>query len=356
MPTWAQILLAILGGGAAFLLLSVFLIRRFLKKIMAGLAGLGSAAPVRIKAVPMNQTWNRGDEVQRVRQFFESREFRWAGDYALEPMAGTYACVMVDDNGYGAVVYDHPQAGVWCDVVVQYQGRGGLTVSNAKEGGKLASPPFSHKFYLPGGTPDEVWALFAEKSQAVPIGGRLDLTPENIIAVFEQAYADEMDWRNAQGGPTEEEVRRVAQDSHPKASQDEVSQTVLIQQSMASAGLLEGLRDRFRQTMTESDHLRYRLDDLCFVHDRLSSEDLLGFVTGCISDDEWEVTSLPDVCRDLSPLAAFEKLQEVLPEQVRFEKVGELDFPLTTHVYRPPAGRIPIETLPHRRRPEEEEG
>jgi hypothetical protein len=64
---------------------------------------------------------------------------------------------------------------------------------------------------------------------------------------------------------------------------------------------------------------------------------------------------LPDACRDLPPLEAFQRLQTLLPDLVQFEKVGSLDFPLPTDVYRPPNGRIPIDIFPHRRRPDDDQ-
>lgn len=359
MPTWVLFLGAALGGGVLFLLVAAWLIRHFLRKFLAGLAGLSdSAPPVRVKAIPQpgGAPWTKPKQIQQAREFFETVGFRWVEDVEVQPIAGAYASLLVNPEGVAAVLYEHPQAGFWADLVVKWEDRGGWTVSSAPQGGELRSPPFSQKIMEKGATPARLWALFEEKRSQMPQQKRLPLTAENIKQQFEQAYADETDWRNAQGGPSEEEVRRVASNSQPNASDEQIQSTVMIQKAMANAGLLEGLQDRFRQRMTADDHLRYRLEDLLFVHDRLSHEDLQEFVERCVDDEEWEIMSLPPACQEVPPLQAFARLQEALPEPVRFEKVGELDFPLTTHIYRPPSGRIPIETFPHRRREKNDDG
>ena len=358
MPTWVLVLGAALGGGVLFLLLAVGLIRRFLRKFLAGLAGLSSSAPpVRVKAVPQpgGAPWTKPKQIQQAREFFESVGFRWVEDVEIQPIDGAYASLLVNPEGVAAVLYEHPQAGFWADLVVQWEGRGGWTVSSAPQGGELRSPPFSQKIMEKGATPARLWALFEKKRSELPQQKRLRLTAENIKQRFEQAYADETDWRNAQGGPSEEEVRRIASESEQNASDEQIQSTVMIQKAMATAALLEGLHDRFRHHMTAEDHMRYRLEDLVFVHDRLTHEELQQFVESCVEDKEWEIMSLPPACQERPPLKAFATLQDILPEPVRFEKVGELDFPLTTHIYRPPSGRIPIEIFPHRRRSEDQE-
>jgi hypothetical protein len=355
MPTWVIVLCAALGGGLTVLLIAYLALRYFLRKFLTGLAAAG--APVRIQVVPKTdeQPWKNGKAVAEARRFFEGRDFQWVGDFALQPMLGAYASMLVNPDGVAAVVYDHAAVGMWVDVVLIYRERGGLTVSSVPLGGKLESPPFSHKHYLPKGTPQQVLELFQDKAQRVSQHERLPLTRDNIIKRFETAYADEMDWRNAQGGPSVEEIRSVTAESHPRAKDEEIQQTAALQATMANAALLEGLQDRFGQSMTADQHLRFRLEDLVFVHSRLTFEELQGYVESYVEDDEYEVMALPDACRGLAPLEAFAKLQTLLPEVVRFEKVGSLDFPLPTDVYRPPSGHIPIDIFPHRRRPDDEQ-
>jgi hypothetical protein len=167
-----------------------------------------ASTPVRIKTVPKptDKRWNNPEAVARAREFFEEQRFDWVGDVALEPMEDVFASLLVDRDGFAAVVYDHPKVGVWVDVVARYHERGGLTASNASQGGHLESPPFSQKFFVSAGTPEQVWATFQDRVRAVPAEVRQPLTRENIVRSFETAYADEIDWRNAQGGPTEDEV------------------------------------------------------------------------------------------------------------------------------------------------------
>lgn len=353
--------MAAVGGGALLLVILVFalkvMIKRFFSKLMA--AAAAGAIPVRVKTVPKrpDQPWNDEQAVNALRHSFEKEwSFQYVGDMALEPMDGVYCSMLVHPQGFAAVVYDHKQAGVWADLVLSHGERGGLTVSNAGTGGMLKSPPFSEKLYLPGAGAADLWTAFLDRAGAIPAERRRQLNRENIARYFEESYADEMDWRNAQGGPTLDEVREVARKT-PDAEQTEenIQSTYEIQQAMAKANLMEGLQERIKAGMSPEEKMRFRVEDLVIVHDRLSDEDLVEYVSSSVEDEEFEVTALPDACRDLPPLQAFEKLQELLPELVRFERVATLDFPLPTHAYRPPNGRIPIELFPHKHRPADDD-
>lgn len=351
MPQWMLFVISALVGGLLLLILLAWLAKRILLGVLRGLTGAGNTTPVRIKAIPKppDQPWRQAEAVQKARAFFESKQFEWVADFELTPMDDVYASVLVDRDGYGVVVYDHPQAGTWVDVIAQYSERGGLCVSSVPSGGALDPPPFSHKYYLKGGRPEQLWTVFQEKVKAVPSSARMRLTPENVVAEFENAYADEIDWRNAQGGASADEVRRVDKDrpipeDRPLADDQQVQAAVSVIRRQADAALLEGLRHRFRaqSRANETD------ETLVFVHEKLDESSLAEFITPHLNDEALEATGMPEACRNLSALEAFAKLQTLLPEPARFRRVGELDFPLATHVYARPAGQVPANLFPHR--------
>lgn len=361
MPSWVSFVVSTLVGGIVCIVFLVWLIKRNLSRLLGaltGLAGGGTTSPVRIKAQPRrpDQPWRNPAAVEKARAFFESKQFEWVADLDLTPMKDVYAAILVDRDGYGAVVYEHPLVGVWVDIVAHYAGRGGMTVSSVPTGGTLDSPPFSHKHYLKGGRPEQLWTMFQEKVRMVPSSERLRLTAENVVAAFERAYADEMDWRNAQGGASADEVRRVdanriIPEKRPLADDRQVETAVRMLRLQANADLLEGLRDRFRE-QTGAEEVD---ETLTFVHDNLSESALAELITEHVGDDSLKVTGLPQSCRDLAPLEAFARLQTLLPESGRFEKIGELDFPLLTHVYAAPQGPVPVDIFPHRRLSDEDD-
>jgi hypothetical protein len=107
-----------------------------------------------------------------------------------------------------AVVYSHPAAGVWVDVTCAYQEGGRLTVTNTGKAGNLDLPDGWTTTSFPGATAEQLWGRFCLERRPVPC---LPATPEGFVDRFVSAYAQEMAWRNNRGGPTAEEIRRVAQ-------------------------------------------------------------------------------------------------------------------------------------------------
>ena len=248
------------------------------------------------------------------------------------------ASLLIHPQGYGGVICEHPQVGLFVDLLACRQERGGLCVSSTTLAEDLETPPFWEKHYRPGASVGELWSLFQQQLQSFPSESLLPLSADNFVSRFEASYADETDWRNARGGPTEEEVRRIAQRNVKNASDEDIANTLEQQRAMAKAGLAEGLRERFRALVTPEQKLRFRVEDLVIIHDQLDHADLVEIVSDNVEDEEWEVTALPDA-----------SLQTLLPEPVRFEKVATLDFPLPTDAYKPPAGTLPLELFPHKK-------
>lgn len=351
---WEQTLLIVLGAGLLSLIALALAFKFFFRHLLKKLAeAYPQGQPTRIKVVPKTeeQTWSRESEVRKLCQDFEQIGFRGLGDMAFTPLDGILGVLMVHPNGYGAVVYDHPQMGVWADVIASHQERGGLIVTSVPLGPQLTVPPFSEKYYQPGATAAELWALFQEKLPGFPADKLFPLTRDTMIRRCESAYADETDWRNAQGGPSEQQVRSIAQQNpnHRKLSDEQVAQATELQRAFARSGLAQGLRQRLRDGMTSEEKLQFRSDELVIIHDQLTQDELLETLQAHIDDEEWEITDLPQACRNLPPRQAWQALQDLLPEVVRFEKVAELDFPLPTDAYKPPSGTIPIELFPHKR-------
>lgn len=301
--------------------------------------------PIRLLAVPTRPGvgWYHPAEVKQAREFFEEQDFSWVENVEIKPHKNLRACLLVDGDGVGAVIYDHLREGVWVDLMVQYTTRGGFMVSSASWAAETEQPPFSQKHFLPGKPVAKLWAFFQENIN-VPESHWLELSADNILWELERAYADEMDWRNARLATEGSEEIVVADSGAPQP----MPGTVGIQKALANVGLLKGLRERFRESMPAEEALGYRIDDLVIMHRRVTVDELLDNISDHIDDPECEILGLPDVCVGKTPIEAFEALQELLAPESRFEKVGSLDFPLPADFYRPPAVKIPVALFPHR--------
>lgn len=99
-------------------------------------------------------------------------------------------------DGYLAVVYEHAQAGVWCNLVAVYDRGGSLTLSNARQGRELEQMPGHEKHLLRGASIAKLFKGLGRNLRDEPL---LRIVPGNFVQVFEEAYAKEIAWRQSAG-------------------------------------------------------------------------------------------------------------------------------------------------------------
>lgn len=348
MPSWSAIALSVSAGFVLCLLLIVVGLRFFLKRLLKGLLAVATASPVRITPQSLGESpiWKKPREVKEARDFFEARGFRVVEHFQIEEFDGLICCGLLSSDGVAAVLYDHSQLGFWIDLVELRGERGGLTVSSQELAGKLKEAPFTEKCVLPGASSEALWEVFSEKRLSSTAADFRPIEASTYLREFERSYADEMDWRNAQGGPSRDEVRRVLEAGGNSPSEKEIDEAWDIQSTQARFGLAEGLSRRSEEMgLVEASHS----SALVFVHDQLREEDLFLQLIQTVEDDEYEPTGFIGEKQGLTPREAFEVFQQSLPENLRFRAVGKLDFPLETDVYLPPQGGLPVEVFPHRK-------
>lgn len=129
------------------------------------------------------------------------------GTYRIDPLNVIATAFANPEEHICAVVYHHPMVGCFVDVVCKSASGLSFTATNAPAGNALDHREGQEKHY------DKtlaIPALFELAKSKKPESPYDDWTAENFKAKFEQAYADDMDWRARRGGVTKEEVRRQA--------------------------------------------------------------------------------------------------------------------------------------------------
>ncbi len=164
--------------------------------------------PLRIQLVPVEDR-AKGRFADSHRRELESLGFTPIGIYDIREMKGvTLAAFVNPAQGACAVVYRHPIAGVFCDMVcATVEDDRGLTVTNAPLGANLDHMPGRDKIYVAQG---KVHRLYDELLAKRPRGTYRHIDRSNFMRIFESEYAREMEWRKNRGGPTVDEVRREA--------------------------------------------------------------------------------------------------------------------------------------------------
>ena len=198
-------------------LVGFWLLRKLLGfLIVRGLSGvvgraIGSAAlakqPDTIHLKPESECWSDIDAASNLIAPFYELGFESAGIHRIPELSGVVVELFAkpSDRLYG-VVYEHPHAGHWFDVVCRFEDETSATYTTAPPTG-LDPRPGHPVVNAPGARAQAL----VERARAESQGKRAKpATRENVVADFEQAYADSIAWRKGRG-ISAQEVGRVAQ-------------------------------------------------------------------------------------------------------------------------------------------------
>jgi len=207
----------ILGGLFILLILFVVVVVWVIKnKLQRALKAISSVAktPAQIHLTKLeNIAWKRAAEAKATIEPLQKLGFTPVGNFAITEMAGVQlmAFTHAGHNAY-AVVYEHPQAGVWAEIYSRYidgQPLKGCTYSNVHHPGsnQIDTQPNRKSVKVPNLDVDALFTRFINERSAYELE---PVQPDQFAVLFEKAYADEMEWRKNRGGTSEEEIRRVA--------------------------------------------------------------------------------------------------------------------------------------------------
>ena len=155
-----------------------------------------------------HSNWPEKKKIKELTETFQKYGFDLAGHYECPEMPGLkIAGFVMPSEQWVGVINDHPIAGIWAEVCVQYTDGESLTVSDAPMGQEMDHMPGSTMIYMKGSSLDELVAkMMSERKNKA----RKTITKEEFSSNFEEAYKKEMKWRMERGGPTALEVKRVA--------------------------------------------------------------------------------------------------------------------------------------------------
>lgn len=224
--------------GALFLVYVLFLLvlKRKVGKFLKDIIQTMTPPPETITLTPIDRvSWPDQENGRRLFQEISRLGFVPVSAFGIAEMPGVelIGFCRSDESAY-AVLYYHPKAGVWMDIAGRYQDGGSLTVSSTKEAGVLDKPEGWVTVKAVDASPAELWARYQANRRKG--AARRPTSKENFKADFENAYAEEMAWRQARGGATEDEVRRVAANSGIMATEEQIRRTVEIERIKAGAG------------------------------------------------------------------------------------------------------------------------
>jgi hypothetical protein len=156
-------------------------------------------------------SWKHAAPAQKIGQALVARGFTDAGVYTIPELPGVVVQLLANVNeSLYAAVYEHPRAGTWFDLVTRYQDGSSVTYSTSLPTA-LKPRPGHPTVNLPGIEPQAMLDRVLAQRPRRPLK---PVAPDQAVAVFEQGYADSIDYRKQVGISTGEVMgtaaRRVA--------------------------------------------------------------------------------------------------------------------------------------------------
>ena len=141
------------------------------------------------------QAWSDASAAGAIANPLLGRGFEDAGTFKVQEMPVVVRLLAHPGDSLIAAICEHPQAGVWCDIVARYEKGNSITFTTSKPTG-LDHRPGHPTVNAPGLSP---LALLARTRAERPQGLLKPATAETAARVFEQSYAESMAWRKHRG-------------------------------------------------------------------------------------------------------------------------------------------------------------
>jgi hypothetical protein len=195
--------------------------------------GVASTPPPRIQLFPATAIGKHAKDLIERKRDLDACGMKRIGTYRVDPLNVMLTAFANDAESICTVVYHHRVVGCFVDVVAKNDAGHSFTASNAPQGGTLDQREGHAKVFDKTLTIPEMFELAKERRPA----GTPDMwNKDNFAQKFEQAYAEEMDWRAKRGGVTADEVRRTAAASGKTYSEEQIQQaTRELQQNYAAS-------------------------------------------------------------------------------------------------------------------------
>jgi hypothetical protein len=342
MGTFLQIVGALCVGGVlvavvGFLILRWTLKRKFAEAMHEFGNEVGFTQPLQIEVVPDLVTWSDAPKMEQETNAMIAAGFAMIGDFKLRDSFHHYDTPMKLRafhheawNAYG-VIYEMAPAGIWVDIWQSFGPDRTYTLTSAPEGEAVTSRPGREKVYRKGASAAQ---LAAEFPTVRPQETADPCPPNSFASIFAKEYNDYMDWVAVKGGPSEEEVRRVALESGNEVDDAAVkfARQMAVSQSrfLLNARIKEKFLDSGQVTARQWDEME---NTYLVVHDLLDGDELHALIQGIAYKTlPAEAFDAPDA------LSAHEKfaliVERVSADIAKLTSMGKVSEPVNAEFFR----------------------
>jgi hypothetical protein len=154
---------------------------------------------------------------------FIAHGFRVGEAYTIPEMDGVKLLSFYKE-AYIAVLYTHPIAGLWVDLVAKSEDGSELTVTDMPVGAEISNRPEMKKVVMKGASIDEM----VEQLYELTSGHSLQfIHQDDFRSFFEDAYKRDIQWRNRNGGISYEDFISVEQEMKQKHTDKQIKEAFL---------------------------------------------------------------------------------------------------------------------------------
>jgi len=138
------------------------------------------------------EVWRHPDQAGALVTPLLENGFEDAGSFGVNEMPGVFLRLMTDArNGILAVVYEHPRAAHWLELITRYPDGSSATFTTLRPSG-LAPRPGHLIAYAPG---HDAGALLARSLKERPAQPPTAVSRAKAVQLFEAGYSDAVAWR-----------------------------------------------------------------------------------------------------------------------------------------------------------------
>ncbi len=301
----------------------------------------GNVPSLRIQLMRLEgHEWGNAEQIEEWTKNLEEQGFDQIGDFDVSPMMMELRAMLHVESSTYAVLYEHPMVGTWFDITsLMEDGQASFTITTDQKNQMDHREEHPNVRVTAITTPAKAFEKFLKDR---PQRDWSKVSAGEFVPRFEKAYADEMDWRVKRGGPTEAEIRRIAQQDGTEFNPQMVSSIQDAWANQASYEYEEALQKNY---LTQSDHSASEWEEirdrLFFAHQFTTATYIAEQIGDAILDDDdeeedaWEqmMSTIRRICDGKSGADAFDRVLEEFHLTRRFEKRGTVSDPIEATVY-----------------------
>ena len=224
--------------------------------------------------------------------------------------------------------YFQEKAGNWYDLVAGTEDEE-ITLSNAPLGEELNQRSGAKKIWKKKASLNELLQDILSITKDSKI--TKEITPETFREEVEKAYARDMAWRNSQGGVTEDEIRRVAENMDGEFNDE----TILDSLEEAKSKELYQWHDEIMKKLSHSSEFEEKYEDSYFyVSDQVEITLFLEYLTTYINLTEKQEDNFTALITDtMNVTELFDRIVECMSPGVRPKLIQPIDSPVQGNIY-----------------------